>query len=264
MCACPHAAAKYRQETIMRILCGMIVAVVISLPVWAANEQSSDTGGAESLGDKLLDDLAPRNPQRDDNTPSPNVPPPGEHFAPRSSPLAPSQPVAPDLIPLARVRQGMQNAQALLAQPGAETHVGTIKLAGTTQREVVSELDQLIAQLSKQCQCQGGACDKPPQPNPNGKPKPGTKPGNAVANGKAPARDSSDRLDRTSAQSVKKGDLDDVVKELWGHLPERSREQMLQSFSEEFLPKYELEIEQYYRRLGEEQSAARAKASPNQ
>ena len=44
-----------------------------------------------------------------------------------------------------------------------------------------------------------------------------------------------------------------MVKDLWGHLPERSREQMLQSFSDEFLPKYELEIEQYYRRLSEEQ-----------
>jgi hypothetical protein len=39
---------------------------------------------------------------------------------------------------------------------------------------------------------------------------------------------------------------------LWGHLPERQREQMLQSFSDEFLPKYELEIEQYYRRLSED------------
>ena len=45
-----------------------------------------------------------------------------------------------------------------------------------------------------------------------------------------------------------------MVKALWGQLPERSREQMLQSFSNELLPKYELEIEQYYRRWSEEQS----------
>ena len=49
-----------------------------------------------------------------------------------------------------------------------------------------------------------------------------------------------------------------MVKALWGHLPERSREQMLQSFSDEFLPKYELEIEQYYRRLSEEQGESQA------
>ena len=34
--------------------------------------------------------------------------------------------------------------------------------------------------------------------------------------------------------------------------PERVREQMLQSHDDEFLPKYELEIEQYFRRLAED------------
>jgi hypothetical protein len=34
---------------------------------------------------------------------------------------------------------------------------------------------------------------------------------------------------------------------------------MLQSFSDEFLPKYEVEIEQYYRRLSEEQSDGQTK-----
>ena len=126
----------------------------------AANAQSADTGGIESLGGKLLDDLAPSNSQRDDKT----------RQLPRSR-------RASAMVPLARVRQGMQNAQAILAQPGAETHAGTIKLAGSVQQEVVSELDKLIAELSKQCQCQGGQCDKPPSPNPNGKPKPGNKPG---------------------------------------------------------------------------------------
>jgi hypothetical protein len=46
-------------------------------------------------------------------------------------------------------------------------------------------------------------------------------------------------------------DVNELAKGLWGHLPERSRDEMLQSFSDEFLPKYELEIEAYYRRLSE-------------
>ncbi len=37
-----------------------------------------------------------------------------------------------------------------------------------------------------------------------------------------------------------------------GALPERAREQMLQLPAEEFLPKYELEIEDYFRRLAGE------------
>ena len=83
------------------------------------------------------------------------------------------------------------------------------------------------------------------------------KPGSAAGSGKTAARDSTARLDSTNAKSVDKGDLEATVKDLWGHLPERSREQMMQSFSEEFLPKYELEIEQYYRRLSEENNANR-------
>jgi hypothetical protein len=154
----------------------------------------------------------------------------------------------------------MQSAQSLLAAPDAAGRPGTVQLARSAQNDVVSQLDQLIAQLSKQCQCQGGQCDKPPSPN-SGKPKPGSKPG-AVA-GKSAARDSSDRLDSSSAKPVDKGEIDNTVKQLWGHLPERSREQMLQSFSDEFLPKYQAEIEQYYRRLSEDQKSVGETSPPS-
>jgi hypothetical protein len=56
------------------------------------------------------------------------------------------------------------------------------------------------------------------------------------------------------------GDREQLLKDFWGHLPPHAREQMLQSHSDEFLPQYELEIEQYYKRLSEENensSAAR-------
>ena len=235
----------------MRCLFGLMIGFVFARQAIAAEPQPAPTAGTESLGNKLLDDLAPISPPANNTDtqpgatnphPQPNTP------APRTS-LA-TTPASP----FARVQEGMQNAQTLLAQPGPTSHSGTVKLAGSVQQEVVSELDKLIAQLSKQCQsqCQGGQCDKPPDPN--AKPKPGNKPGMAAGRGKAAARDSTDPLNRTTAQPVDKGDVNDVVKELWGHLPERSREQMLQSFSDDFLPKYELEIEQYYRKLGEDRA----------
>jgi hypothetical protein len=146
----------------------------------------------------------------------------------------------------------MQSAEVLLAQPAIDSKTGTVRLAGTVQQKVLSDLDQLIAQLSKQCQCSGGQCngdkpcDKPGQ-------KPG-KPGSAKGTGRSAAKDSTDRLDRTTAKAVDKSEVNAMAKALWGQLPERSREQMQQSFSDEFLPKYELEIEQYYRRLSEEQN----------
>ena len=42
-----------------------------------------------------------------------------------------------------------------------------------------------------------------------------------------------------------------MMKRLWGELPERQREQMMQMPLEEFLPEYELMIEDYFRRLSE-------------
>jgi hypothetical protein len=132
-----------------------------------------------------------------------------------------------------------------------------VQQAGAVQKQVVAQLDELIAQLSKQCQ--GGQCEQPGQSqeqSQRSQPKP-SQASKGSARGKSPARDSSDPLNRASAQPADKADIDAVVKDLWGHLPERSREQMLQSFSTEFLPKYELEIEQYYRRLSEEQATNR-------
>jgi len=39
------------------------------------------------------------------------------------------------------------------------------------------------------------------------------------------------------------------MKDLWGKLPERQRQQMLQPLREDFLPKYASEIEAYFRAL---------------
>lgn len=243
----------------MRRINLLIVVAVVVLSAASSFALGNDLSPTESLGNKLLDDLkaspsdqlpaapATQSPSSKDE----NLPPLGKTPEANTTP-----PVASALMPLARVQQGMQNAQTMLAQPGIDTHVGTVKLANSVQQEVVSELDKLIAELSKKCQCCGGGqCNKPPQPgecNKPGQPKPESKPGSSTARSQAPARDSNDRLDRASAQPVDKGDVVNAMKHLWGQLPERSRAQMLQSFSDEFLPKYEHEIEQYYRRLSEE------------
>jgi hypothetical protein len=43
-----------------------------------------------------------------------------------------------------------------------------------------------------------------------------------------------------------------MLKRVWGHLPPRLREQLSSGMAEEFLPKYEKLIEEYYQRLVEE------------
>jgi hypothetical protein len=234
------------------VLCWLLLA---ANPIVAATDAPA-ADGMESLGRELLDDLSPDAfdqqaipAANDAERPLPGQPSRrrtrfddlGEDIGEPSGPLS-----------LARVRQGMQRAESLLDTSNAVIDEVKVTQAQAAQQQVVEQLDELIAQLSKQCQ--GGQCqsgDQAPKPGERTQSKPG-KPGAAAGRGQTAARDSSDRLGGSDAAPVEKGDIDELVKHLWGHLPEREREQMMQSFSEEFLPKYELEIEQYYRRLSEE------------
>jgi hypothetical protein len=246
----------------MRFHLAVFIAVIFAIESHAATGEKSPSNGVESLGGRLLDDLSP-----DAAEPAPPAQPAAKPQAMKliedtlkASALlhSPGTGASPASQSLARVQTSMQQAQSLLTQPGAGEKPGDAQLASPVQHQIISDLDKLIADLSKQCQCcngqcPGGQCDKPP--------KPGAKPGKpgASGSGRAAARDSTDRLDRSTAKPVDKGEVNEMVKALWGNLPERSREQMLQSFSDEFLPKYEIEIEQYYRRLSEEQGESQSK-----
>jgi hypothetical protein len=218
-------------------------------------------GGTESIGGKLLDDLgtvetqsapAPARPtnevERRMTRPEPafRIDQPtrfddlGEDLGAPSGPL-----------PLVRARQNMQQAGAILAQ------AGDVNDAQAAQQRVIAQLDELINGLCKQCQGGGSKPgQKPSQANKPAQPKPGAaKPGfSAIA-----PRDSVDEPKQPGERQLNPADREALVKQLWGHLPEREREQMLQSLSGEFLPKYELELEKYYRRLAEERDESGGK-----
>ena len=222
--------------------------------VWgaAATRTSFATeSGNESLGSQLLDDLDPNlfgPPPAEDRQPA------RPDFQKRILPGEIDDRMGEDIgqpsanAPLARVERDMNSAAALIRDSGS------LPRASEVQRQVVAELDELIEQLSKQC-C-SGACQPGDQPRPPSQrsqasqAKPGAKPGQ----GNAPARDSTSRLGRGNPGAVNMADREELMKDLWGHLPPQIREQMLQSYSDEFLPQYELEIERYFRRLAEEQA----------
>jgi hypothetical protein len=244
----------FTRINVMRFVFALTFGLLAAVPAPAA-EQPAESIGIESLGRELLDDLTPdilrqpATPPRDPASPAPRFDDLGEDIGQPSGPLS-----------LARVRQAMQQAESLLAQRPAVAGTDTLQQAAHVQQEVVEQLDKLIAELSKQCQ--GGQCqpgDQPPKPSQRSQAKPGNKPSGTTGRGQTAARDSSSRLGGAVNQPVENDDIDTLVKDLWGHLPQRSREQMLQSFSDEFLPKYELEIEQYYRRLSEENDENRPK-----
>jgi hypothetical protein len=232
-------------------VCGLIC----PLAAQSTDRRAQPVGqGDESIGGSLLDDLGPT------ATPAGAVPPQPMNNLERPTAERPrafrvDQPtrfddLGEDLgapsgpLPLVRARQNMQQAGTILAQ------AGDVADARAAQARVISQLDELINGLCKQCQGGGSKPgEKPAQANKPAQPKPGAaKPGmSAIA-----PRESDDAPRPAGEPRLGVAEREALIKQLWGHLPEREREQMLQSFSGEFLPKYELELEKYYRRLAEE------------
>ena len=101
----------------------------------------------------------------------------------------------------------------------------------TQQKEIVKDLDDLIAQLEKECQnCKNGI-----------------KRNN-------PTRPMADSMIRSGTGGI--GDLvnpQDSNKD-WAEISPRERDRILQSMSEGFPPEYRLVLERYYRRLAEEKT----------
>ncbi|WP_146586690.1 hypothetical protein [Posidoniimonas polymericola] len=164
--------------------------------------------------------------------------------------------------PLARVQESMGQASELIDRLDQGTK--------EVQEQIVSDLDVLIAKMEKQCQ--GGQCNNPKpndsqqskrsQPKPSqqseSKPKPGEpKPGQgkpSQSTAQNAAGDSTKRLDSSAGEAASGRSSEELMKEVWGHLPQRLREQMMQGSSDEFLPQYREEIERYYQRLAEEEA----------
>ena len=134
--------------------------------------------------------------------------------------------------------------------------IGQRKSAEETQQlqeKIVQRLDALIQQIRRQQKQQSASKKKiagstrqtPQQPNKN----PSGKPGDTA---KKPPRDSEDRVGKSKPRKVDMAAMTKLMEDLWGDLPPRARPEMRQDSSEEFLPKYELKIERYFRRLAEQ------------
>jgi hypothetical protein len=108
----------------------------------------------------------------------------------------------------------------------------------------------MIADLQRECEKCGGQCNKPPSPS-DERPKPSAKRSGKPGESAGVAKTASGvQIDRTAVANL--------VKDLWGRLPERQREELLQPLSEEFLPEYAAEIEEYFRVLAEPQAGPNA------
>ncbi|MBI3836802.1 MAG: hypothetical protein HY288_02560 [Planctomycetia bacterium] len=159
---------------------------------------------------------------------------------------------AHDADPLVHISQEMRSVESLISGQTKGGHPEPI------QRQILSDLAKLIEQAEKQCAAQqpsSGKGNKSQQVTKRQSVKQ-SKP--SAAGGKPsskPAQDSTDRLRQTEAARVDTEALKGLLKESWGNLPARAREEMLQNPPEHFLPQYELMIEKYYKRLAEQQNS---------
>lgn len=140
------------------------------------------------------------------------------------------------------------------------------QLSGETtemQQAIVADLDTLLAALRKQLaqqRMQGSGSSGPSpsqrtQTSNNTRRPAGGEPGGGQS--QQPASESTPGVREAEDARVKVEELDELMKEVWGHLPETAREQMRQSRVERFHPKYELLIEKIYRRMAQQQDRLR-------
>lgn len=164
--------------------------------------------------------------------------------------------------PLVDIARRMREAERLLAE--AQSGEKTRQL----QASIVQDLEELLKQVAAQCRVvQAHQGQRPPQGT---EPKADRQPfqGPSQPPAESPKERSEKKLDSVSQTSERptmgrasqgtpehrKG----LMRGAWGSLPDRDRQQMMQLLPpEKFLPKYESMIEEYYRRLGEENGHAR-------
>ncbi len=187
----------------------------------------------QSLDKPLLDDLEQELLK---GLPSPKP----STFPPSQSPMAEKNRVEESNDPIANLAARMRGVQNRMAKRD------TSAMTQNEQRKIVADLDAMLQRANQSRKTAGN-------PNQAGGTQAST--GNGVEAPHSP-RDSTSRVERGDAQPTERGDTKDVLRRIWGHLPEKLRDEMQSSFSEQFLPKYERLIEEYYKRLAEERTTA--------
>lgn len=122
-----------------------------------------------------------------------------------------------------------------------------------SQQRILDDLKKLLEEMEKQKQqaSSSSAGDTSPQPSQSqNNQQPGKQPNNDPATDSNPERQGPAE---TGSGAVEETDIERTFEQVWGHLPPKVREQAGQAMSEEFLPKYENLIRQYFQRLAEQE-----------
>jgi len=155
--------------------------------------------------------------------------------------------VSEEKNPLLGVARWMREVEGLIAQ----TESGP-KTQGL-QKEIVANLEELIKKARSQCkkcgssQCSSKVASRRQVRQPQAKPSPGrAKPS------QKPVSEPATKPGVGEAGGLSQSERKELIKAVWGELPEAEREQMLQWAGDQFLEKYRPLIEQYFKRLAEQ------------
>ncbi len=140
-----------------------------------------------------------------------------------------------------------------------ETRIAEAQSDETTQRiqnKIVEDLSRIIKELQKRKKSSSSSSSKQNQQTaerekvdqPDASEQAEAAGGQDAASNQ-PAKDSSDMMSQRKSESPDAAQLGDALKDIWGQLPAHLRQQMEQYAKEELLPKYELQIEEYFRAL---------------
>lgn len=152
--------------------------------------------------------------------------------------------------PFVDLGRQMREVESRIAQ--AQSDEETQKL----QHKIASEIEKLVKQLQqrKKSSPSSSSSNKNQQTAKREKVnQPETAKAGQQAAGDAPAKESTETLRDRRSEKPATAQMDEALKDIWGQLPAHLRQQMEQYAKEELLPKYELQIEEYFRALAEGQ-----------
>ncbi len=212
-----------------------------AVPAGSQSAQQAKPARSE-LDKSLLDELDNDLLKGLENLPplQPAIPDP---TAPRKDDLDPAaaadQPAAIE-HPLLEISNQMQTVQTLLA--GRDTSATTQQM----QSDIIARLAQLIDQAQQISQ---SSDDRQQSSGAGGGANQG---GEAAASDpNATTQESTQRLGQSDDAQAADPDVQRLMAQFWGQLPDRVREQMQSAADVQFLPEYRELIEEYYKRLAE-------------
>jgi hypothetical protein len=220
----------------------------------ATKEQPSQAASKASSDDALLKDLDNELLEGAGDLTAPNSKKPGDKkpTGPGSDDEGDTGMPEVDQDPLTSIGERMRSVESLIPEHARRRE------AESLQTGIVDDLRHLIEQAQQQRakqQASAGGKDKNESNRRKGvQPPKLTVSGNPGKDSRQSGKDAAQSLGKNQNERPDPKAMQGLMKDTWGHLPARAREQMLQNPPERFLPQYELMIERYYKRLAEQQT----------